>query len=49
MAKKGKAVRIHQKPGSGKGGAGNEEIGPGGKGHPGEKRANKPVGPAAKA
>jgi hypothetical protein len=45
MAVKRKTVKVHRKPGSGKGGAGNEEIGPGGKGHPGEKRVQKPTKP----
>jgi hypothetical protein len=40
MAMKPKAVKIRQKPG--KGGAGNEEIGPGGKGRPPAKRSKKP-------
>ena len=43
MAMKRKAVKKPQKPRIGKGGVGNEEIGPGGKGHPGEKRVPKPL------
>ena len=38
---KSKAVKKPQKPGIGKGGVDNEEIGPGGKGRPPAKRAAK--------
>jgi len=42
VATKRKSTKVTQK-GRGKGGAGNEEIGPGGKGRPPAKRTKKPA------